>query len=62
VPCERFRQRIAEAGTADVEAIAALHEQAPDPAGRRVLLMQNDENGCLGTPPRHGFDPIGRRS
>jgi hypothetical protein len=59
---ERFRQRIAEAGAADVEPVAALKEQAPDPTGGRVLLMQNDENGCLGAPPRHGFDPMRRRS
>ena len=35
---------IAEARAADVELIAALLEQAPDAAGRRVLLVQNDED------------------
>jgi hypothetical protein len=56
---ERFRQGIAEAGAANIEPVAALHEQAPDPAGGRMFLVQNDENRCLGSPPRHRSDPTG---
>ena len=38
------RQRVAIARTADVEGIAALLQRVSDPAGRRVLLVQYDQD------------------
>ena len=38
------RQRIAEAGAADVERIAELGQHLADPAGLGVFLVQDDED------------------
>ena len=39
-------KRIAKARTADIEAETALAEKVADATGRRMLLMQDDQNGC----------------
>ena len=44
----RLRQRIAVARPADVEAMPALGDEAPDAARRRVFLVQDDEDRVLG--------------
>src|SRR5262249_52050134 len=45
VPGHRPGQRIAKARLADVECIAALPQGVADAAGRRILLVQDDQNG-----------------
>ena len=40
-------QRIAEARAADVERIAAVAQRVTDAAGRRLLLMQDEQNGSV---------------
>jgi hypothetical protein len=52
-----FRQGIAQAGAADVEAVAALREQTADAAGSRALLMQDDEDRSPGGRLSHGCGP-----
>jgi hypothetical protein len=42
---KRLGQRIAEAGTADVEQHAALGQAVPDPPRRRALVVQHDQAG-----------------
>jgi hypothetical protein len=37
-------QRIAEARTADIERIAKLGQYLTDPAGRRMLLMEDEKD------------------
>ncbi|MFY9989889.1 MAG: hypothetical protein WAL40_02460, partial [Rhodoplanes sp.] len=46
---KRFGQPLAEAGAAHVHRDAARLEMLADPTGRRVLLMQNDEDGLAHT-------------
>lgn len=42
---EILRQRIAAGRTPDIQLKAALAQQAANAAGRRVLLMEDDEDG-----------------
>ena len=44
VVLQRFGQRIVEARTADVERKPRLAKRIADPAGRRMLLMQDDQD------------------
>ena len=41
---EAVRQRIAEAGAADVERVAAADQTVADPPGARILLVENDQD------------------
>ena len=54
----RVGQRIAEARPADVERMAALPQQAPDAARRRVLLVQDDEDRELFPVRRLRHSPL----
>ena len=42
--CQGVRQGIAETRPADIEAQAALAQNISDAAGRRMFLVQNDQN------------------
>ena len=42
--CHRDGQRVAEARAADVEGVAAIPERGADATGRRLLLVQDDQN------------------
>ncbi len=53
VPGEGFRQRLVEAWPADVEAHAHLAKRPADAPGRRMLLMQHDQNGRPTSEARH---------
>ena len=51
----RFRQRIVEARAADVQLAALLDQQAADPARRRMLLVQDDQNAARVRFGGHGL-------
>ena len=41
----RFGQRLAQARAANVERVAAVFQRLADAAGRRMLLVQDDQDG-----------------
>ena len=54
----RGGQRIAEARAADVEGVAAVPERGADATGRRLLLVQDDQNlfgHRIGIRPKQSF-------
>ena len=61
---QRLRQRVAEARTPDIEPVSKCPQHVADPARRRRLLVQHDQNrpqrrGDRGHPDREAQDIIG---
>ena len=48
---QRRGQRVVEARPTNIERIAHSREEVPHPTGRRMFLMENNENGKLRTLP-----------